>query len=88
MSTAAPQLIDLHVDMGYTKKLIQFRVTVDKQGQGRALILNNVLKDSNNEIRMTFNTTGIAAGIYTRAHRGAADARIPIPEGWLMLEVH
>ena len=44
---------------------MQFRMIVDKQDQGRALILNNVLKDSNNELRLTFNTTGISAGIYT-----------------------
>ena len=51
--------------MTYTQKLKQFRMIVDKQDQGRALILNNVLKDSNNELRITFNTTGLAAGIYT-----------------------
>jgi hypothetical protein len=65
VSAAAPQLIDLHIDLGYTAKLMQFRVFVDKLDQGRALILNNVLKDSNNELRVTFNTTGIAVGIYT-----------------------
>jgi hypothetical protein len=88
VSTAAPQLIDLHVDMSYTKKLIQFKVTVDKEGQGRALIMNNVLKDSNNEIRLTFNTTGIAAGLYSvRIEALPPMSGAPIPEGWLLLEV-
>ncbi|MGO9514911.1 MAG: hypothetical protein ACLP2F_14910 [Steroidobacteraceae bacterium] len=64
VSRAAPQLIDVHIDMGYST-LMQYRMIVDKLDQGRALILNNVLKDSNNELRLTFNTTGIAAGIYT-----------------------
>jgi hypothetical protein len=61
---AAPQLMNLHIDMSYSQ-LMQFRMIVDKQDQGRALILENLIKDSNNELRLTFNTTGIAAGIYT-----------------------
>jgi hypothetical protein len=87
VSSAAPQLIDLHIDMSYTKKLMQFKVTVDKEGQGRALIMNNVLKDSNNEIRLTFNTTGIAAGLYRVRIEALPMSGAPIPEGWLLLEV-
>jgi hypothetical protein len=87
VNTAAPQLVDLHLDMSYTKKLMQFKVTVDKEGQGRALIMNNVLKDSNNEIRLTFNTTGIAAGIYKVRIEAVPMSGSPIPEGWMILEV-
>ncbi len=65
VNSAAPQLMDIHIDMSYTAKLNQFRLVVDKQDQGRALILNNVLKDSNNELLMTFNTTGLSTGVYT-----------------------
>jgi hypothetical protein len=84
----APQLVDLHVDLSYSKAM-QFRLIVDKKDQGRALILNNLLKDSNGELRLTFNTTGLGAGIYsTRIEalplRGDA---IPQPAGWLILEV-
>jgi hypothetical protein len=88
VNTAAPQLVDLHIDMSYTKKLMQFKVTVDKEGQGRALIMNNVLKDSNNEIRLTFNTTGIAAGVYRVRIEALPMSGAPIPEGWLLLDVH
>jgi len=63
VSRTAPQLMDLHIDMSYSK-LMEFRMIVDKQDQGRALILENLTKDSNNELRLTFNTTGLAAGIY------------------------
>lgn len=85
---SSPQLMDLRIDMSYTKAM-QFRVIVDKKDQGRALILNNLIKDSNSELRMTLNTTGIAAGIYTvrieaLPARGGAS---PLPEGWLILEV-
>jgi len=87
VNTAAPQLIDLHLDMSYTQKLNQFRVVVDKRDQGRALILNNVLKDSNNDLRLTFNTTGLAAGIYTVRIEALPPRGDPIPDGWLILDV-
>jgi hypothetical protein len=49
--------------------------------------MNNVLKDSNNEIRLTFNTTGIAAGLYTVRIEALPMSGAPIPEGWMLLEV-
>jgi hypothetical protein len=87
VSTVAPQLIDLHLDMTYTQKLNLFRIIVDKQDQGRALILNNVLKDSNNDLRITFNTTGLSAGIYTVRIEALPPRGDPFPDGWLILEV-
>jgi hypothetical protein len=87
VSRAAPELIDVHIDMSYSK-LMQFRMFVDKQDQGRALVLNNILKDSNNELRLTINTTGLAAGVYTVRIEALPPRGIPIPEGWLILEVH
>jgi hypothetical protein len=89
VNSGAPQLMDLHIDLGYLKAT-QFRVIVDKREQGRALILNNLLKDSNGELRLTVNTTGLSAGTYAvrieaLPARGSAP---PSPEGWLLLEVH
>jgi hypothetical protein len=87
VSRNAPQLIDLHIDMGYTAKMNQFRMLVDKKDQGRALILNNLLKDSNGELGMTLNSTGLAAGIYNARIEAVPIHGSPIPVGWLMLEV-
>ena len=89
VSRSAPQLMDVHIDLGYTTAT-QFRLIVDKRDQGRALVLNNLLKDSNGELRLTFNTTGLAIGTYS-IRIDALPSRasgIPQPEGWLMLEVH
>lgn len=87
LSRAAPLLMDVHVDLGYTQKLQQFRVLVDKQDQGRALVLDNVLKDSNGELRVTLNSTGLAVGIYTVRIEAIPPRGIPIPIGWLIIEV-
>jgi hypothetical protein len=88
VSPSAPQLMDLHIDLNYANNLEQFRMFVDKQDQGRALILNNLLKDSNGELRMTLNSTGLAAGIYNARIEALPYRGTPIPVGWLILEVH
>jgi hypothetical protein len=87
VSRAAPQLMDVHIDLGYTDKLMQFRLFVDKKDQGRALVLNNLLKDSNGELRVTLNSTGLAAGIYTVRIEALPFRGNPSPIGWLILEV-
>jgi hypothetical protein len=87
LSRAAPLLMDIHIDLGYTQKLLQFRMFVDKQDQGRAMVLNNLLKDSNGELRMTLNSTGLSAGIYTVRIEALPPRGIPIAVGWLILEV-
>jgi hypothetical protein len=87
VSRSAPQLIDLHIDMNYSKAT-EFRLFVDKKDQGRALILNNLLKDSNGELRLTFNTTGLAAGTYNIRLEALPFRGGPTPEGWLLLDVH
>ena len=94
ISRSAPQLMDVHIDLTYTKdpqvlarKLMTFRIVVDKKNQGRALILNNLIKDSNNQLRLTLNSTGLAAGIYTARIEGVPFGGGAYPLGWLSLEV-
>jgi hypothetical protein len=90
VSRAAPELIDLHIDVAYTNKLAQFDLIVDKKDQGRALIVDNILRDSNNELRLTLNTSGLSAGIYTarlEAMPPKATQAQRLPIGWLTLEV-
>ena len=87
VSRTAPLLMNLHIDLGYTKKQMQFRMVVDKQDQGRALILENLLKDSNGELRMTLNSTGLSAGIYNARIEALPIHGSPVPVGWAILEV-
>jgi len=87
VTRAAPQLMDVHIDLGYTNKLTEFRLLVDKKDQGRALILNNLIKDSNDELRMTLNSTGLSSGIYNVRIEALPFRGSPIPIGWLILDV-
>jgi hypothetical protein len=50
-------------------------------------VLNNLLKDSNGELRLTLNSTGLSAGIYTVRIEALPPRGIPIAVGWLILEV-
>jgi len=87
VSRSAPLLMNLHIDLGYTNKQMQFRMLVDKQDQGRALVLENLLKDSNGELRMTLNSTGLSAGIYNARIEALPIHASPVPIGWVILEV-
>jgi hypothetical protein len=87
VSHTASQLVELHLDMSYTKAL-QFRMIIDKKDQGRALILDNLLKDSNGELQLTFNTTGLPAGIYTARIEAVPPHGVSVPVGWLILDAH
>ena len=88
LSRSAPLLMEVHLDLSYTAKLMEFRLFVDKKDQGRALVLNDLLKDSNGELRMTVNSTGLSAGIYNVRIEALPPRGVPIPIGWLLLDVH
>jgi hypothetical protein len=88
VSRSSPQLMDVHIDLGFTQKITEFRLIVDKKDQGRAMILNDLLKDSNGELRLTLNSTGLAAGTYLVRIEELPPRGTPTPIGWLSLEVN
>ena len=83
---AEPSLVDLHLDLSRSRHG-QFRLVLDKRDQGRALIVNGVLRDSNGELRSTFNSSGLAAGTYLLRIEGIPLSGAPEPEGWVTIEV-
>ncbi len=86
VNRAEPQLVDLHLDLSHSK-YSRFRLVVDKKDQGRALIVNEVLRDSNGELRATFNTSSLSAGSYVLRIEGLPFEGTPVAEGWLIVEV-
>jgi hypothetical protein len=86
-SKGKPELIQVKLDMSYTK-LTAFRLQVEKQDQGRALVIENLFKDSNSDLHVAFNSSGLAAGTYNVAIEGLPFRGRPIAEGWLIVEVH
>jgi hypothetical protein len=86
LSRGSAQLVELHIDMQYARET-QFRIFVDKRDQGRALVIDRALKDSNNELKISFNASGLPAGLYDVRIEGLPPRGDPIPMGWLSLDV-
>ena len=86
VSHATPLLLNLQIDMSYSR-LTQFRLTLDKKDQGRALVLEEITKDSNGDLKLGFNTSGLTAGLYNVRIEGLPFRGTPISEGWLILDV-
>jgi hypothetical protein len=80
------QLVELHIDMQYSAET-QFRIFVDKRDQGRALVIDRALKDSNNELKIAFNSSGLAAGLYDVRIEALPLRGDPLPTGWFVLDV-
>jgi hypothetical protein len=83
---AVPMMIDLKIDMGFTK-LSDFKVVLEKQEQGRALIIEHLAKDSNGDLRVSFNSSALSSGAYSIRIDGLPFRGDPIGMGWLLLDV-
>ncbi len=57
------QMADLKIDMSWSK-FTAFRVTIDRQDQGRVEVINYLLRDSNGDLRLSLNTTALGPGVY------------------------
>ena len=87
VNTKSPELIDLNIDLAYSHENL-FRVVVDKRDQGRVIVLDNLLKDSNGDLRIAFNTSGLAAGLYDVQIQSLPFHGAPTPVGWLIIDAH
>ena len=81
-----PVLYALRIDMSYAREQ-RFRVSVDKRDQGRALVINNLTKDSNGELRVSFNTSALAGGRYDIRVEALPLLRAPVAVGWIVMTV-
>lgn len=80
-----PELVQLQLDMNYVREN-RFRLVVDKRDQGRALIVDNLSKDSNGNVKLAFNSSGLTPGSYDVRIEGVPPRGAPIAEGWLTIE--
>ncbi|MFI4890280.1 MAG: hypothetical protein ACHQIL_07090 [Steroidobacterales bacterium] len=80
------QLIDLGIDLSYSSEK-RFRVTIDKRDQARALVLGALTKDSNGDLRVTFNTSALGSGMYDVHIQALPLLGAPTDAGWLILDV-
>ncbi len=80
------QMADLKIDMSWSK-FTAFRVTIDRQDQGRVAVLNYMLRDSNGDLRLALNDSALGPGIYQFAIEGLALRGETEAQAWITVAV-
>ena len=80
------QMADLKIDMSWSK-YTAFRVSIDRQDQGRVAVINYMLRDSNGDLRLSLNTTALGPGIYQFAVEGLTLHSEAIAQAWITIGI-
>jgi hypothetical protein len=80
------QMADLKIDMSWSK-FTAFRVTIDRQDQGRVAVVNYMLRDSNGDLRLSLNTTALGPGTYQFAIEGMTLHSEAIAQAWITIGI-
>jgi hypothetical protein len=80
------QMADLRIDMSWSK-FTAFRVTIDRQDQGRVAVLNYMLRDSNGDLRLSLNSTALGPGTYQLAIEGMTLHSEAIAQAWVTIGI-
>jgi hypothetical protein len=83
---AGGELADLKFDMSWAR-YAQFRVTIDREGQGRVAMLHSMARDSNGDVRLAFNTSALAPGLYHFTIEGLNWQAHPEPAAWISIAI-
>jgi hypothetical protein len=83
---SAGEFADFKIDVSWST-YTNFRVLIDRVGQGRFAVLGNLQRDSNGQLRFGFNTTGLGPGEYQLALEGLDWRGTPQPQGWVSIDV-
>jgi hypothetical protein len=79
-------LLDLYLPVGYAQ-FPTFAVTIDKVDQGRMMILQRMMPDSNREIRLSLNSSAFGRGEYRIRIEGYTWRGERVDAGWVRLVV-
>jgi hypothetical protein len=80
------QMADLKIDMSWSK-FTAFRVTLDRQDQGRVAVLNYMLRDSNGDLHLSLNNTALGPGTYEFAIEGLTLRGEAIAQAWITVGI-
>jgi hypothetical protein len=83
---ATAQMANLHFDLSWSK-YAAFRVTIDRVDQGRVAVLSDVLRDSNGQIDLAFNSSALGPGDYEFTIEGLTWKGEPVAQGWATISV-
>jgi hypothetical protein len=80
------QMADLKIDMSWSK-FTAFRITIDRQDQGRVAVINYMLRDSNGDLRLSLNTTALGPGVYQFAIEALTLHSETVAQAWITVGI-
>jgi hypothetical protein len=81
-----PELLDLYLPVVYSE-FNAFAVTIDKVNEGRVLIVQRMVPDSNRDLRLSLNSSSFGPGEYRIRLQGYTWRGARVDAGWVRLVV-
>jgi len=81
-----PQMLDLYLPVGYSE-FTSFAVTIDKVDQGRMMLAQRMMPDSNRELRLSLNSSAFGPGEYRIRIEGYTWRGQRADAGWVRLVI-
>ena len=83
-SPEPPELLDLFLPVAYSE-FAAFALTIDKVDQGRVLIVQRIVPDSNRDLRLSLNSSAFGPGEYRIRLQGYTWQGGRVDAGWVRL---
>ena len=81
-----PEMIELFMPIGYARFHV-FAVTIDKADEGRMMVLQRLVPDSNGDLRIALNSSAFGPGEYRLRLQGYTWRGQRVDAGWVRLRV-
>jgi hypothetical protein len=81
-----PQMLDLYLPVAYSE-FTSFAVTIDKVDQGRMMMVQRMMPDSNRELRLSLNSSAFGPGEYRIRIEGYTWRGQRSDAGWVRLVI-
>lgn len=80
------EFVEMRIDVSWAKTP-SFRLLLERSGEGRVLLLHNLLRDSNGNLRVSLNSSALGPGVYTLTIEALNWRGEPTPAAWAAFEV-
>jgi hypothetical protein len=80
------EMADFKYDVSWSN-YSNFRVTIDREDQGRVAVLSNLSRDSNGHLRVSLNSSALGPGAYQVVLEGLDWRGAPVPQAWASFAV-
>ncbi len=80
------EFVEMRIDVSWADSP-SFRISIERLGQGRVLRLDNLLRDSNGNLRIAFNSSALGPGTYALAIDNLDWKGQPSPVAWAAFDV-